>query len=60
MNFKEWIKEGKIDKEKKYKGCGVKEDKNGVYIHTHRARSKSYPDLKLIPDSVVKFIISIG
>jgi hypothetical protein len=40
------------------KGLSKGKDKNGVYIKTHRARSKSYPSLDKIPLSVLKFIES--
>lgn len=38
----------------------TKEDKNGWYAYTHRARSKSYPSVDNIPISVLKFIESTG
>jgi len=41
-------------------GVGLKRDDKGWYIQTHRARSKSYPDVDDIPDSVVEFIRSTG
>lgn len=35
-------------------------DKNGYFIHTHRARSKSYEDPSKIPVKSIKFIDSTG
>lgn len=35
-------------------------DKNGYFIHTHRARSKSYDDASKIPVGDIKFIDSTG
>ena len=35
-------------------------DKDGLYCHTHRARSKSYPSVDAIPRDVVEFIGSTG
>ncbi|MBW2998757.1 hypothetical protein KY321_04415 [Candidatus Woesearchaeota archaeon] len=43
-----------------YKGCGIGIDKNGWFVHTHRARSKSYPELSDIPEKDVRFIKSTG
>jgi len=42
---------------KRYK-VGISKDKNGYYAHTHRARSKSYPNKKDIPEKVLKWIQS--
>ncbi len=42
------------------RGFAVSKDKDGFYIHTHRARSKSYKSLSRIPVSVRKFIKSTG
>lgn len=41
-------------------GVGLRRDKNGVFVHTHRARSKSYPSADAIPQKVVRFIESTG
>lgn len=38
----------------------ISKDENGYYAHTHRARSKSYPSKRDIPESVLKFIESTG
>lgn len=39
-------------------GCSIKQDKDGYYAYTHRARSKSYPSPDKIPVKVLKFIDS--
>ena len=44
----------------RYKGLGVGDDKKGVYVYTHRARSNSYPDLKSIPENTIKRIERTG
>ncbi len=41
-------------------GVGVGKDKDGVFVHTHRARSKSYPDVDSIPTKDLEFIDSTG
>lgn len=41
-------------------GVSLKQDRNGFYVHTHRARSKSYKSPSDIPASDVKFIESTG
>lgn len=41
-------------------GVGMKRDEKGVYVHTHRARSKSYPTADKIPKKIVDFIESTG
>ncbi len=45
-------------KEKKGFSCG--QDKDGYYIYTHRARSKSYKTLADIPQKDIDFIDSTG
>ena len=40
--------------------CSFAKDKNGYYCKTHRARSKSYPSISKVPQSVVDFIGSTG
>lgn len=40
--------------------CSLGKDKNGFYVYTHRARSKSYPTPMAIPIKDVKFIGSTG
>lgn len=42
------------------RGFSISKDKDGFYIHTHRARSKSYKSLSRIPAKVIKFIKSTG
>ena len=44
----------------KFKGCSIGKDDKGVYIYTHRCRSKSYPSLDKIPSKVIKWIESTG
>lgn len=44
---------------KKY-GCSVGKDKNGYFVYTHRARSKSYEEKSKIPEKTIKFIDSTG
>lgn len=44
----------------RFKGVSVKEDDDGYYVHTHRARSNSYPSEDDIPDSVIKRIEATG
>lgn len=41
-------------------GVSLKKDKDGFFVHTHRARSKSFPRPKAIPKSAVEFIESTG
>lgn len=41
-------------------GVSIKQDKDGYYACTHRARSKSYPTPEDIPVSKLKFIDSTG
>ena len=47
-------------KPKRFDGVTVRQDKDGYYCATHRARSKSYPSPDKIPDSKIKFIESTG
>lgn len=44
----------------RFRGVGVGKDDDGYFVHTHRARSKSYPSKQDIPDSVIKRIASTG
>ena len=44
----------------RYRGVSVGRDKNGFFVTTHRARSKSYKTATAIPDSIVKRIKSTG
>jgi hypothetical protein len=41
-------------------GCSLGADKNGFFVHTHRARSKSYPEIDKIPQNVIKRTASTG
>jgi hypothetical protein len=41
-------------------GVSLKRDNKGVYVHTHRARSKSYPSADRIPKRVIDFVESTG
>ena len=45
---------------KRLAGVGLAQDKQGVYVRTHRARSKSYPSADKIPLSKIRFIRSTG
>ena len=45
---------------KSFKGVSMGADKNGFFVYTHRARSKSKPDPSKIPDKDIKFIRSTG
>jgi hypothetical protein len=38
----------------------LKRDKDGLFVHTHRARSKSFRSVAAIPQRVVRFIESTG
>lgn len=44
----------------RFKGVSVGRDSQGIYIYTHRARSKSYSKQTDIPDSVIRRIKSTG
>ena len=44
----------------KNSGVSLARDKDGFYVYTHRARSKSYPSPGAIPKDRVKFIESTG
>lgn len=44
----------------RFEEVGLKQDDDGWYVTTHRARSKSYPRHEDIPDSVVKEIAATG
>jgi hypothetical protein len=47
-------------KDPRFAEVGLKQDDDGHYVTTHRARSKSYPTPEEIPDSVVKQIAATG
>jgi len=44
----------------KMDGVSLGKDKDGFYVYTHRARSKSYPTAEAIPDAKIKFVESTG
>lgn len=44
----------------KLSGVSLAQDKNGFFVHTHRARSSSYPSPSRIPLSRIRFIRSTG
>lgn len=44
----------------KFNGVSIGRDKDGYFVMTHRARSKSYPELNNIPKKDIKFIVSTG
>lgn len=44
----------------RYNGVSIGRDKDGFFATTHRARSKSYPVPREIPDSKIRFIESTG
>ena len=48
------------DLKSKMKDVSLGKDKNGYFVYTHRARSKSYESPEKIPDSKIKFIKSTG
>lgn len=39
-------------------GCSLGRDKDGFYVYTHRARSKSFPRPSAIPKDKIKFVDS--
>lgn len=41
-------------------GVSLGRDRQGYFVYTHRARSKSYPSPERIPLSKIKFIKSTG
>lgn len=53
------LKHGLTRDGKRY-GVSIAKDKDGYFCYTHRARSKSYPSIKDIPKSALKFIDSTG
>ncbi len=44
----------------KMQGVSLGKDKDGYFVYTHRARSKSYPTPHKIPKSKIKFIETTG
>ena len=54
-------KKGRVFKlQSSFKGCDLGADKDGFFVFTHRARSKSYPEIDKIPQKDIKFIESTG
>jgi hypothetical protein len=53
------LKKPKI-KGKSFSGVSIGADKDGYFVYTHRARSKSYKTMRRIPNSAIKFIKSTG
>jgi hypothetical protein len=47
-------------KDPRFAEVGLKQDGDGHFVTTHRARSKSYPTPEEIPDSVVRQIAATG
>jgi hypothetical protein len=45
---------------KSFDGVGMGADKDGFFVYTHRARSKSYSSPDKIPVKEIKFIESTG
>ena len=43
-----------------FRGTSIGLDKDGYFVTTHRARSKSYPSLGAIPQKDRKFVASTG
>ena len=48
------------EQKERFAGTTVRQDADGFYCHTHRARGKSYPSIDEIPDDEVGFIESTG
>lgn len=44
----------------RYGGVSVGRDEDGYFVMTHRARSKSYPAVGDIPESVIRWVESTG
>lgn len=53
------LKKQKVDG-KSFGGVSIGADKDGFFVFTHRARSKSYPELGDIPNDKIKFVESTG
>ena len=62
INGQTKYKEGRVFRLKynQSKGCDLGADKNGFFVFTHRARSKSYAEIDKIPEKDIKFIESTG
>lgn len=44
----------------RFRGVSIGRDENGFFVMTHRSRSKSYEQLRQIPNSLIKRIASTG
>ena len=44
----------------RFNGVSVGKDYDGFFVATHRARSKSYKDIRRIPEYIIKKIESTG
>jgi len=44
----------------RFRGVSIGRDKDGFFVMTHRARSKSYESIEAIPNKVIRFIASTG
>lgn len=49
-----------VERDGKRYGVGVGRDDEGVFVMTHRARSRSYPNLDAIPTTALEYIDSTG
>ena len=47
-----------LAKTPKARGCTLAKDKDGYFCYTHRASSKRYKTINVIPKSVIEFIES--
>lgn len=50
----------RVAKDARFDGVSLKQDDDGWYVTTHRARSDSYPTPEDIPESTIAFIESTG
>ena len=48
------------EQKQRFAGTTVRQDGDGFYCHTHRARGKSHPSIDEIPDEEIGFIESTG
>lgn len=44
----------------RYEGCSIGRDSDGFFLFTHRARGKSYENVRDIPEKEINFIESTG
>lgn len=54
------MSKGAEKKDPRFEGVSLKQDDDGWYVQTHRARSDSYPSPEKIPESKIEFIRSTG